>query len=70
MGPVLVDHPERASAIPDALAAAGLDVRLVDLPVGDYVLGPGLAVERKGPQDLTASMRGGQQGETQRTGPQ
>jgi len=56
---VLVDHRERGSAIPDALSAAGLDVRLTDLPVGDYVLGPGLAVERKGPTDLGASIRDG-----------
>lgn len=59
MGPVLVDHRERGSAIPEALAAAGLDVRLTNLPVGDYVLGPGLAVERKGPHDLGASIRDG-----------
>jgi DNA excision repair protein ERCC-4 len=58
-GPVLVDHRERESLVPDALAAAGLDVRLTDLPVGDYVLGPGLAVERKGPHDLGASIRDG-----------
>jgi DNA excision repair protein ERCC-4 len=57
--PVLVDYRERGSSIPDALAAAGLDVRLTDLPVGDYVLGPGLAVERKGPSDLGASIRDG-----------
>jgi len=56
---VLVDYRERGSAIPDALVAAGLDVRLTDLPVGDYVLGPGLAVERKGPADLGASIRDG-----------
>lgn len=59
MGAVLVDHRERSSTIPDALVAAGLDVRLTDLPVGDYVLGPGLAVERKGPNDLGASIRDG-----------
>ena len=41
------------------MIAAGLDVRLTDLPVGDYVLGPGLAVERKGPNDLGASIRDG-----------
>ncbi len=58
-GPVLVDHRERGSAIPDALVEAGLDVELVDLPVGDYVLGHGLAVERKGPADLGASIRDG-----------
>src|SRR3954463_13065314 len=58
-GPVLVDHRERGSAIPEALVAAGLDVRLTDLPVGDYVLGLGLAVERKGPDDLGASIRDG-----------
>src|SRR3954453_19053396 len=59
MGPVLVDHRERGSAIPEDLTAAGLDVRLTDLPVGDYVLGLGLAVERKGPHDLAASVRDG-----------
>lgn len=59
MDVVLVDHRERSSAIPDALVAAGLDVRLTDLPVGDYVVGPGLAIERKGPHDLGASIRDG-----------
>jgi DNA excision repair protein ERCC-4 len=59
VGPVLVDHRERNSPIPQALIAAGLDVRLTDLPVGDYVLGLGLAVERKGPNDLGASIRDG-----------
>jgi DNA excision repair protein ERCC-4/Fanconi anemia group M protein len=59
VGPVLVDHRERNSAVPDALTAAGIDVRLTDLPVGDYVLGGGLAVERKGPNDLGASIRDG-----------
>lgn len=59
VGPVLVDHRERSSGIPAALAAAGLDVRLTDLPVGDYVIGAGLAVERKGPHDLGSSIRDG-----------
>ena len=54
-GPVLVDHRERGSAIPEALVAAGLHVELTDLPVGDYVLGHHLAVERKGAADLGAS---------------
>ena len=56
---MLVDYRERGSSIPDALIAAGLEVQLSDLPVGDYVLGPGLAVERKGPNDLGASIRDG-----------
>lgn len=59
VGPVLVDHREQHSSIPDALVAAGLSVQLIDLPVGDYVLGPGLAVERKGQYDLGASIRDG-----------
>jgi ERCC4-type nuclease len=59
IGPVLVDHRERGSAIPEALLDAGLDVRLTDLPVADFVLGPGLAIERKGPVDLGASIRDG-----------
>ena len=59
VGPVLVDYRERGSSVPDALVAAGLDVELTDLPVGDYVLGRGLAVERKGANDLGASIRDG-----------
>jgi DNA excision repair protein ERCC-4 len=59
VGPVLVDHRERGSAISEALVAAGLEVQMTDLPVGDYVLGPGLAVERKGSADLGASIRDG-----------
>jgi DNA excision repair protein ERCC-4 len=59
VGPVLVDHRERGSAIPEALIAAGLDVEVTDLPVGDYVLGLEMAIERKGPQDLGASIRDG-----------
>lgn len=59
IGPVLIDHRERGSAIQEALVAAGLEVQMTDLPVGDYVLGPGLAVERKGSADLGASIRDG-----------
>lgn len=58
-GPVLVDHRERNSVIPAALAAAGLEMQLADLPVGDYVLGHHLAIERKGAADLGASIRDG-----------
>jgi DNA excision repair protein ERCC-4 len=59
VGPVLIDHRERGSAIPGALVAAGLDVEVTDLPVGDYVLGLEMAIERKGPDDLGASIRDG-----------
>jgi DNA excision repair protein ERCC-4 len=59
VGPVLVDHRERGSGIPEALIDAGLDVEVTDLPVGDYVLGLEMAVERKGPLDLAASIRDG-----------
>jgi DNA excision repair protein ERCC-4 len=59
VGPVLIDHRERGSAIPGALVAAGIDVEVTDLPVGDYVLGLEMAIERKGPDDLGASIRDG-----------
>jgi DNA excision repair protein ERCC-4/Fanconi anemia group M protein len=59
VGPVLVDHRERGSGIPAALVAAGLDVEVTDLPVGDYAFGLGMGIERKGPQDLGASIRDG-----------
>ena len=56
---MLVDHRERHSPVPAALVRAGIEVDLTDLPVGDYVLSPDLAVERKGPSDLGASIRDG-----------
>ena len=41
VGPVLVDHRERESGIPEALVAAGLDVQLTDLPWATTCWGSG-----------------------------
>lgn len=57
---VLVDHREVASGVPDLLAMhADLHVRCAALPVGDYVLGDDVVVERKTHADLVASVRDG-----------
>ncbi|WP_205697880.1 ERCC4 domain-containing protein [Conexibacter sp. SYSU D00693] len=56
---VLADHREVQSGIPELLEAAGIEVRLCDLPVGDYVISDELAVERKSGGDLTSSIKDG-----------
>jgi ERCC4-type nuclease len=55
--PLLYDHRELRSGIPEALAAAGVDAAVEQLPVGDYVLSDRLVVERKTGADLAASIK-------------
>ena len=55
--PVLYDHRELKSGVPDALTAAGVPVTAEQLPAGDYVLSDRLAVERKTGSDLAASIK-------------
>src|SRR5215218_9524837 len=55
--PVLIDHREFRSGIPDTLAAAGVDVAPAQLPAGDYVISDRLVVERKTGADLAASIK-------------
>ena len=55
--PLLYDHRENKSGIPDALTAAGVPVAAEQLPAGDYVLSDRLAVERKAGSDLAASIK-------------
>jgi len=58
-GTVIVDARELRSALPSALDAAGLAVVPATLAVGDYILSPRLAVERKSPSDLAQSLASG-----------
>jgi len=58
-GAVIVDARELRSALPSALDAAGLAVVPATLAVGDYILSPRLAVERKSPSDLAQSLASG-----------
>jgi hypothetical protein len=55
--PVLYDHRETNSGVPEALAALGIHVRAEQLPAGDYVLSDRLVVERKTGADLAASIK-------------
>jgi ERCC4-type nuclease len=55
--PVLYDHRETNSGVPEALAALGIPVRAQQLPAGDYVLSDRLVVERKTGSDLAASIK-------------
>jgi ERCC4-type nuclease len=55
--PVLYDHRETASGVPQALAAGGVPVLAAELAAGDYVLSDRLIVERKSGADLAASIK-------------
>jgi len=54
---VLFDHREVRSGIPDALAAAGIELTPEQLPAGDYLISERLVVERKTGADLAASIK-------------
>jgi len=54
---VLFDHREVRSGIPDALAAAGIELKPEQLPAGDYLISDRLVVERKTGADLAASIK-------------
>jgi Fanconi anemia group M protein len=53
---IVADLRERASGIPRALSEKGLEVRMQRLEVGDYLLTPKIAVERKTMADFVQSI--------------
>ena len=53
---VVADEREKASGVPDELAKLNVRVYFSRLAVGDYVLSPELAVERKTVRDLVSSV--------------
>jgi Fanconi anemia group M protein len=53
---IFADLRERASGIPRALSQKGLEVRLRRLEIGDYILAPHIAVERKTLADFVQSI--------------
>ena len=56
---MVFDHREVRSGIPDALAAAGVELQPEQLPAGDHVISGRLVVERTtGGPDLAASIKG------------
>lgn len=55
--PVLYDHGEVRSGVPEALEALGVAAEPGRLPVGDYVLSDRVVVERKSGTDLAASIK-------------
>lgn len=53
---IVVDERERKSGIPDLLLQAGAIIDFAQLNVGDYIVSPETAVERKTTQDLLNSI--------------
>ena len=56
---IVADTFERASGVPAALQARGVDVEIAPLAAGDYDLGSGIVVERKTVADLHLSLERG-----------
>jgi DNA excision repair protein ERCC-4 len=56
---IVVDERERRSGIPDMLRQAGAIIDFAQLKVGDYVVSPKTAIERKTIQDLLNSIYDG-----------
>ena len=57
--PVVVDHRESRSGLPDRLRELGLNVEVRELGVGDVVIGNQIVVERKTTGDLLSSLNSG-----------
>ncbi len=53
---IVADERERKSGIPGLLEAAGISMEVRTLPVGDYIVAPETAVERKSIHDLVSSV--------------
>ena len=53
---IVADEREKASGVPDELSRMGVRVYFSTLPVGDYVVSPEVAVERKSVKDLVSSV--------------
>jgi DNA excision repair protein ERCC-4 len=56
---VVVDERERASGVPDRLSALGVRVYYSKLAIGDYVVNPEIAAERKSISDFISSVYDG-----------
>lgn len=56
---IVIDERERSSRIPDLLIQAGAIVDFAQLKVGDYIVSPETAVERKTVRDLVGSIYDG-----------
>ncbi|GAB5354577.1 hypothetical protein AAMO2058_000130700 [Amorphochlora amoebiformis] len=56
---VIVDVREFRSGLPFCLFQKGMEVVPVTLEVGDYILSPGIAIERKSPADLKGGLTSG-----------
>ena len=56
---VVVDERERASGVPDLISKLDVRVYFSRLPVGDYVISPEIAVERKSLGDFISSVYDG-----------
>ena len=53
---IVADEREKKSRIPQLLKNLGLDVEVVTLPVGDYIVAPETVVERKSVHDFISSV--------------
>ncbi len=53
---IVVDHRESSSSLVKELVSSGFNIKLAQLPVADYRIGPRVLVERKTTQDFSKSI--------------
>ena len=53
---IIVDEREKKSGIPTLLKAAGINIEMKMLPLGDFIVAPETVVERKTIPDLVSSI--------------
>lgn len=56
---IVCDERERVSGVPQELALLGVTTRFTMLPIGDYIVAPSTAVERKSVRDFVSSLYDG-----------
>lgn len=56
---VVCDEREKASGVPQELALLGVITKFALLPIGDYIVSPSTAVERKSVRDFVTSLYDG-----------
>lgn len=53
---ILVDHRENPSGIPRLLVKENVNIRMTTLTTGDYMINPGIIIERKSAEDFIQSL--------------
>lgn len=56
---IAADYREKPSGIPDLLTKGGMEVKIIQLKVGDYIINTEIVIERKSAEDFVQSLVSG-----------